>query len=116
MESKLRESNSQTISVLAHPGLAQTNLQSKSVAANGSWQEAFAYKLMAPLFQDASMGALPQLLAATSPDVKGGQYYGPRFNFKGYPKLCKVAKFALSEKNRKRLWEESHKLIHRCRN
>jgi len=68
---KLKENNSKTSSLLAHPGFARTNLQPKSVAANQSWQEELAYKLMDPMFQSAKMGALPQITAAVLPSAKG---------------------------------------------
>ena len=50
---KLKEKNSKTSSLLAHPGFARTNLQSRSVEANKSWQEELAYKFMDPMFQSA---------------------------------------------------------------
>ena len=108
---KLKENNSKTSSLLAHPGFARTNLQRNSVKANQSWSEELAYKIMDPIFQSAKMGALPQIAAATLPNAKGGQQYGPRFNFRGYPKICKNATKALNQKTRKRLWDTSEKLI-----
>ena len=111
LNSRLKERNSKTSSLLAHPGLARTNLQPKSVQANESWQEGLAYKLMDPMFQSAEMGALPQLTAATLDSAEGGEQYGPRFNFRGLPKICKNAPSALIKPARKRLWEISEKLI-----
>ena len=111
LNSKLKESNSKTSSLLAHPGFARTNLQPKSVESNQSWQEEIAYKLMDPMFQSAKMGALPQLTAATDPSAKGGEQYGPRFNFRGFPKICRNAPKALNQTSRKKLWEISEKLI-----
>ena len=111
LNSKLKEKNSQTSSLLAHPGLARTNLQPKSVEANKSWQEELAYKLMDPMFQSAKMGALPQISAATLINAKGGEQYGPRFNFRGLPKKCRNAPKALHQTSRKKLWEISEKLI-----
>ena len=108
---KLKETNSKTSSLLAHPGFARTNLQPRSVETNQSWQEELAYKLMDPMFQSAKMGALPQITAATLPTAKGGEQYGPRFNFRGLPKICRNAPKALDKKSRKRLWEISEKLI-----
>ena len=108
---KLKENNSKTSSLLAHPGFARTNLQRNSVKENQSWFEELAYKIMDPMFQSAKMGALPQIAAATLPNAKGGQQYGPRFNFRGYPKICKNATKALNQKTRKRLWDTSEKLI-----
>ena len=57
------------------------------------------------------MGALPQIAAAVLPRAKGGEQYGPRFNFRGLPKICKNAPEALNQNSRKRLWEISEKLI-----
>tara|TARA_B100000700_G_scaffold323095_1_gene426140 strand:+ start:552 stop:1460 length:909 start_codon:yes stop_codon:yes gene_type:complete len=108
---KLKENNSKTSSLLAHPGFARTNLQRNSVKANQSWSEELAYKIMDPMFQSAKMGALPQIAAATLPNAKGGEQYGPRFNFRGYPKICKNATKALNQNSRKRLWETSENLI-----
>ena len=108
---RLKKNNSKTSSLLAHPGFARTNLQAKSVEANQSWQEELAYKLMNPMFQSAKMGALPQIAAALLPSAKGGEQYGPRFNFRGLPKLCQNAPKALNRDSRQRLWEISYKLI-----
>ncbi|WP_269610948.1 oxidoreductase [Prochlorococcus marinus] len=111
LNSILKESNSPTSSLLAHPGFARTNLQPKSVEANQSWQEEIAYKLMNPMFQSAKMGALPQIAAATLTSAKGGEQYGPKFNFRGWPKICRNAPEALKKSSRKRLWDISEKLI-----
>ena len=111
LDLKLKERNSKTSSLLAHPGFARTNLQPKSVEANQSWQEELAYKLMDPMFQSAKMGALPQITAATLSRAKGGEQYGPRFNFRGFPKKCRNAPKALNQTSRKKLWEISEKLI-----
>ena len=111
LNSKLKKNNSQTTSLLAHPGLARTNLQPKSIRANKSWQEEFAYKLMDPMFQSAEMGALPQITAATLASAKGGEQYGPRFNFRGLPKICRNAPEALKQSSREKLWEISESLI-----
>ena len=111
LNSKLKERKSKTSSLLAHPGFARTNLQQKSVKANQSWLEDLAYKFMDPMFQSARMGALPQITAATIPSAKGGEQYGPRFNFRGYPKICKSAPKALNQNSRKKLWEISEKLL-----
>src|SRR5215472_14227123 len=68
-----------TIAVAAHPGLAGTELTRNSPAI-----AAFSY---ARVSQNAAMGALPILRAATDPGVLGGQYYGPGrlFGTRGYP-------------------------------
>ncbi len=111
LDQRLKEAEIDVASLSAHPGLARTNLQPTTLAANGSWQASIAYKLMNPIFQSSRMGALSQLLAATDPNAKSGEQYGPRFNLRGYPKLCKVASSALDNQGRKRLWEVSENLI-----
>ncbi len=111
LNSKLKESNSKTSSLLAHPGFARTNLQPKSVEANQSWKEELAYKLIDPMFQSAKMGAMPQIIASTLLSAKGGEQYGPRFNFRGYPRKCRNAPKALNQTTRKKLWKISEKLI-----
>ena len=111
LNSKLREKKSKTSSLLAHPGLARTNLQPKSVKANHSWQEELAYKIMDPMFQSAEMGALPQITAATLSSARGGEQYGPRFSYRGYPKKCRNAPKALIQTSRKKLWEISENFL-----
>jgi len=111
LNSLLIKRNSNTSSLLAHPGFARTNLQPKSLEANKSWQEKIAYKLMDPMFQSARMGALPQIAAAILPSAKGGEQYGPKYSFRGYPRICKNAPKALNKSFRKRLWTISEELI-----
>ncbi len=99
-------------SLAAHPGVARTNLQPASVAASGSWVEPLAYRLMAPLFQSAAMGALPQLYAATAPQAQPGGHYGPDQwgGMRGWPTDVRVAPAALDPAERGRLWQLSEEL------
>ena len=92
-----------TIAVAAHPGLAATELMRHSPAAS----------VVAPLFsQDAAIGALPVLRAATDPGVAGGQYYGPRglFGTRGYPKLAHSSGQSHDTAIQRRLWTVSEEL------
>jgi protochlorophyllide reductase len=100
------------LSLAAHPGLARTNLQPASVAMNGSRLEAFAYRLMDPLFQSAAMGALPQLFAATAPEATPAGHYGPDQlgGMKGYPTAVRIAPAARDAALRQRLWTVSEEL------
>ena len=98
------------LSLAAHPGIAKTNLFSAQ-KPKPSPIETFSLELFNPIFQSAEMGALPQLFAATSPSAKGGEHYGPRFNFRGYPKLSPTSPLALNKKERKTLWEKSIELL-----
>jgi protochlorophyllide reductase len=102
----------QLCSAAAHPGLARTNLQPTSVAANGSAVERLAYRFMGPLFQNAAQGALPQLFALTAPEAQPGGHYGPSElgGMKGWPKAVPMAKAALDPAQGERLWQVSEDL------
>lgn len=112
LQERLAADGSGVASLVAHPGLARTNLQPASVAANGSKLEALSYRLMDPLFQSAAMGALPQLHAATAPSAKGGEHYGPNQwgGMRGWPTQVRIAPAALDAAQRQQLWEVSETL------
>ena len=56
--------------------------------------------------------ALPTLMAALKPNVKGGEYYGPQGfrGMKGKPNLTEPEPHALDKEVAKRLWEVSEEL------
>ena len=112
LQHRLKAGGSGVLSLAAHPGLARTNLQPASLAMNGSKLEAFAYRLMDPLFQSAAMGALPQLYAATAPEAEAAGHYGPDQlgGIKGYPRPVKTAPAARDAELRQRLWAVSEEL------
>ena len=62
--------------------------------------------------QDASMGALPTLFAATAPSVQGGDYYGPDRMFETWGHPTKVGSSARSRDalSARRLWQVSEEL------
>jgi NAD(P)-dependent dehydrogenase (short-subunit alcohol dehydrogenase family) len=93
-----------TIAVAAHPGLAGTELSRYTPAI-----VAFSY---ARVSQQAAMGALPVLRAATDPGVLGGQYYGPRglFGARGYPELARSSGRSRDTAIQRRLWAVSEEL------
>jgi protochlorophyllide reductase len=112
LQRRLQVAGSGVWSLAAHPGLARTNLQPASVAASGARIEGVAYRLLDPLFQSAAMGALPQLFAATAPEVEPGGHYGPsRFGgLSGWPAPARVAPAALDPVQGSRLWQMSEQL------
>ncbi|HMD23963.1 MAG TPA: SDR family NAD(P)-dependent oxidoreductase [Streptosporangiaceae bacterium] len=92
-----------TIAVAAHPGFAATELMRHTPMA----------AVVTPLFsQDAAMGALPVLRAATDPGVLGGQYYGPGgfLGLRGYPELAASSRRSRDEAVQRRLWAVSEEL------
>ncbi len=108
LSQKLKEKN--ILSLAAHPGIAKTNLFNAQ-RPNPSRIEKLSLELFSPIFQSAEMGALPQLYAATSNAVKNGDHYGPKFNFRGYPKLSKTSPSAQNKIERKNLWNKSLEII-----
>ncbi len=73
-------------SLVAHPGLSHTNLQVHTHEQGGAGSSGGFWKWMAATTgMTADRGALPQLRAATDPDAKGGEMYGPRFVNTGVP-------------------------------
>jgi hypothetical protein len=59
--------------------------------------------------QSAADGALPTLFAATSPEARGGGYYGPDgcYELKGPPMPAKIMPRAKDSAVAARLWETS---------
>jgi protochlorophyllide reductase len=112
LQQRLEAAGSPARSLVAHPGLARTNLQPSSVAARGSRLEALAYRLMDPLFQCAAMGALPVLYAATAPDADPRAFHGPGGlgNLRGYPAVCRPVPAAQAAAPRQQLWHRSEEL------
>ncbi len=96
-----------TIAVAAHPGGSNTELMRHLPG----WA-ASLYPVLEPMFQDAAMGALPQLRAATDPSVQGGQYYGPDgfSQTRGYPKVVGSSKKSHDAERQRRLWTVSEEL------
>ncbi|MGB7860326.1 MAG: oxidoreductase [Acidimicrobiia bacterium] len=73
-------------SLVAHPGLSNTNLQANTVAQGGAGRTGeWSHQLATKIGMDAASGALPQLRAATDPKARGGQMYAPRFINNGVP-------------------------------
>ncbi len=92
-----------TIAVAAHPGFAATELMRHTPMA----------AVVTPLFsQNAAMGALPVVRAATDPGVLGGQYYGPGgfLGLRGYPQLAASSRRSHDEAVQRRLWAVSEEL------
>jgi NAD(P)-dependent dehydrogenase (short-subunit alcohol dehydrogenase family) len=73
-------------SLVAHPGLAHTNLQPTTVQLGGAGGQARFWAWYARRFGMApAQAAMPQLRAATDPRARGGDFYGPRFTTFGPP-------------------------------
>ena len=91
------------IAAAAHPGWTATNLQAH-------WR---TLRMLNPLIgQKPEMGALPTLYAATAPDVRGGDYYGPHgwLGIRGYPTKMQSSDSSYDQAVAARLWTVSEEL------
>ena len=109
LDRRLRAAGSPVISVFAHPGYSDTNLQRTGPTGLMRAALEIGNRLMA---QGADKGALPQLYAATAPGVEGGDYYGPdgRREMRGHPTKVRAKSAAYDAEIGSRLWEVSEEL------
>uniref|UniRef100_K3W883 Short-chain dehydrogenase TIC 32, chloroplastic n=1 Tax=Globisporangium ultimum (strain ATCC 200006 / CBS 805.95 / DAOM BR144) TaxID=431595 RepID=K3W883_GLOUD len=102
------------ISLSCHPGYAATNIMGPPSERSNWFGRAFWSTFSSsPFSQDASMGALPTLYAATAPGVQGGEFYGPSsalFGMWGYPAREDPAAHAKCEATAAHLWKQSEHL------
>ena len=104
---RLINEGSSVKAVACHPGGSNTEL--------GRHFPAFLQMLFMPLqlvMNSAAEGALPTLLAATGPDVEGGDYYGPAGmgEFARSARKVRMVAAAQSTTDAERLWKESEKM------
>jgi protochlorophyllide reductase len=99
-------------SIAAHPGVTVTELTDNMADAHNSLFLRIGGRISHLFSQSVEMGALPQLYAATSPDARGGEYYGPdRFNgYRGHPARARMTSEARDDLAANRLWELTIKL------
>jgi len=92
----------------AHPGYAATHLQS----GHGSVALAALLRVgNAVVAQSDEAGALPSLYAATMPDVRPGDYWGPALaEVRGAPKRVGRSGAAQDDAVARRLWDVSEQL------
>jgi len=119
-----RAAATKLVAVAAHPGLAATNLvPARTEAATGTTAPAgegrreasrpsLSTRVTHLFAQSDAQGALPQLYAATMPDVGPGDFWGPDgpFGARGGPTRTGAARAACDEAAARRLWELSEEL------
>lgn len=94
-------------SLVAHPGLTNTDLQATSVKeTQGGLVQRFFHGLASSTGMTAAQGARPQLRAATDPTAKGGEFYAPRFINNGPAVRVPILRPGIG-KAVERLWEVS---------
>lgn len=103
LQRRLVVAGQSTLSVAAHPGWAATN----------ALRHAPMLKRLNPIFaQPPNMGMLPALYAATAPDVRGADYFGPGglAQMRGYPKKLDSSARSHDQAVARRLWTVSEEL------
>jgi NAD(P)-dependent dehydrogenase (short-subunit alcohol dehydrogenase family) len=97
-------------SLVAHPGLSDTDLQSRTVREGGTgWSGPFFEVLTHRAGMSPAEGARPQLRAATDPRAKGGELYAPRFGSNGPAVRRPVLRRWDLQKRIDELWEVSER-------
>lgn len=95
----------------AHPGISRTDLIANQVGTE-SFRAKMSTRMVGLLGQSAADGALPTLYAATSPEARGGGYYGPdgMLEMKGAVAPAVISKRARDVSAAQRLWAVSEEL------
>ena len=108
LDRRLKQKGSKAISVVAHPGVSNTNL--------GQFIP-FLLKPLTPLVgtfigHPPENGAKPTLMAALYPDLKGGDYFGPggKGEWKGPPVKVDGIPLSKNKSVAQRLWSVSEAL------
>ncbi|MCD8384218.1 MAG: SDR family NAD(P)-dependent oxidoreductase [Clostridiales bacterium] len=105
LQRRLARAGKSTISLAAHPGIAQTNIM--PAQANNEFTKKFL-TLVASFLKPTIYGAMPLIRAATDPEVVGGEYFGPSKD--RMPDVVKSNKASHDLETAKTLWEVSETL------
>ena len=108
LKNKLAEENiSNVIPLLAHPGLASTNLQVTTASDGGMDGDS---ELMNRA-QTAEDGATGIIRAAMDPEAKSGDFFGPTAGWSGYPDKLTPEELLLDESNININWDGCEKAV-----
>ncbi|HEV7482953.1 MAG TPA: oxidoreductase [Solirubrobacterales bacterium] len=109
LDRRLRAAGSSVKSLAAHPGYASTNLQT---AAPPLLDRTLMRVTNLLVGQSPEMGALPELYAATRPNLDGGLFIGPDGfeEQRGHPKVVNPVGAGRNERTAARLWEVSEEM------
>jgi NAD(P)-dependent dehydrogenase (short-subunit alcohol dehydrogenase family) len=105
LQQRLAAAGAPVQSLIAHPGLSNTELQAVSVEeTGGGLSQRFFHSLAGRSGMTPAQGALPQLRAATDPGAHGGEFYAPRFVNSGVPVRRPVLRRIGMHRAIERLW------------
>lgn len=105
LQRRLSAKGSPIRSVAAHPGYAATELQTRADQGLAGPMMKVMNRIPG-LAQPADMGVLPELYAATVPDVVGGSYIGPGGfgGMSGHPIVATSSRASRDTEAARRLW------------
>lgn len=106
LNKRLQDNGTNTISVAAHPGVANTNLISSANIPIIAPILKFVFGFMT---QSSAVGTLSQVRASVAPDVAGGEYYGPSEGMRGYPAKVEMPS-QTTDTSAETLWSISEEL------
>jgi NAD(P)-dependent dehydrogenase (short-subunit alcohol dehydrogenase family) len=97
-------------SLVAHPGISDTDLQAKAVReGGGGWGAAISEVMARRAGMSPAEGARPQLRAATDPNARGGELYAPRYVSNGPPVRRPIVRRWDLQRHIDVLWEVSER-------
>jgi NAD(P)-dependent dehydrogenase (short-subunit alcohol dehydrogenase family) len=104
----LHDAAAPAASLIAHPGLSNTELQAVSVnETGGGLSQRFFHVMARRTGMAPSDGARSQLRAATDPEAASGEFYGPAFFNNGPPVRKPILRRLGMTSAISRLWEAS---------
>src|SRR5215469_2553357 len=107
---ELGKAGASAASLIAHPGLSNTDLQAASVRETGGGaSQRFFQFLASRTGMSPADGALSQLRAATDPAARGGEFYGPLFVNNGPPVRKPIVRTFGMHRAIAALWEVSER-------
>jgi NAD(P)-dependent dehydrogenase (short-subunit alcohol dehydrogenase family) len=110
LQRRLAAARSRAASLVAHPGLSNTDLQAVSVQETGGGRsQRFFHRMATSTGMSPAEGALPQLRAATDPSARGGEFYGPMWVNSGPPVRKPILRRIGMDSAIRKLWEVSER-------
>lgn len=105
---RLKKANKKIVALAVHPGGSDSGLFDEM-----SRLKYYTFKILSPfILNSVNSAAKPSLFAALSPDVKGGEYFGPQgFNeFKGRVGTARRSDYSRRKDVAAKLWELSEEM------
>jgi NAD(P)-dependent dehydrogenase (short-subunit alcohol dehydrogenase family) len=110
LQQKFEQAGVAAQSLVAHPGISDTDLQAKAVReGGGGWGAAISEVMAARGGMSPTEGARPQLRAATDPHARGGELYAPRYVSNGPPVRRPIVRRWDLQRHIDVLWEVSER-------